>query len=483
MPRVRHPYVGCPTLGALAMSILTTHRWPYVVTAFLAVCFFIASTVQVSTDPRPVGTTEDIEALSLRDDLNVVFLLVDTLRADRLGSYGYDRDTSPVMDALASTGIRFERHLAQSSWTKASMASLWTSLYPQRSGVTRFDSRISPDAVMPAEVLRDAGFQTAGIWRNGWVSGYFGFDQGFDTYYMPRGRPAPATVRRENPTLSSVGTDMDAVEAMQEFVRINQDQRFFLYVHLMDLHEYLYDEDSALFGTDYTDVYDNSIRRVNAVLEQFLRILEGAKLRGRTIVVVASDHGEAFSERGLEGHARAVFRESTEVPLILSLPFRLTGGVVVESRTRNIDLWPTLFALLGLPAPGEADGVSRLPEILKAARGEAQSIGDEPAIAHLDTTWGRAEAAPAQSVAIAKGPLRYVQVPQLGRGPQEHLFDTALDPAELENVLGERPEEAEEFRAAAERYLELTPPWAPVERLELDEMQLNQLRALGYSLP
>jgi len=464
------------------MSIFATHRWPYVVAAFLAVGLFLASTVQISTDPRPLGSAEDIEALSSRDDLNIVFLLVDTLRADRLGSYGYERDTSPVMDALAATGIRFGRHLAQSSWTKASMASLWTSLYPQRSGVTRFDSRISPDAVMPAEMLRDAGFHTAGIWRNGWVSGYFGFDQGFDTYYMPRGRPPPATVRRENPTVSSVGTDMDAVEAMQEFVRINQDHRFFLYVHLMDLHEYLYDEDSALFGTNYSDVYDNSIRRVNAVLEQILLILERTRMRGRTLVIVASDHGEAFGERGLEGHARAVFRESTEVPLIISLPFRLQGGIVIESRTRNVDLWPTLFAMLGLPAQSEADGVSRLPEILAAARGEAQEIGDEPAISHLDTTWGRRDAAPAQTVAVAQGPLRYVRVPQPGR-PLEHLFDTALDPAELKNVLREHPEEAKELRDAVGRYLELAPPWAPAERLQLDELQLNQLRALGYSLP
>ena len=83
-------------------------------------------------DPRPRGTLEDLLALRERSDLNVLFVLVDTLRADRLGVYGYERDTSPNLDALAATGIRFAQQVSQSSWTKCSMASLWTGLYPVR---------------------------------------------------------------------------------------------------------------------------------------------------------------------------------------------------------------------------------------------------------------------------------------------------------------------------------------------------------------
>src|SRR5262245_18651007 len=88
-------------------------------------------------DPRPRGTLEDLLALRDRSDLSVVFVLVDTLRADRLGAYGYARDTSPNLNALAATGIRFARQVSQSSWTKCSMASLWTGLYPVRTRVLR----------------------------------------------------------------------------------------------------------------------------------------------------------------------------------------------------------------------------------------------------------------------------------------------------------------------------------------------------------
>ena len=230
--------------------------------AALVIVAYFSTVVEIRLAPRdtrPVGTAEDIEALRNRDDVNVLFILIDTLRADHLGAWGYERDTSPFLDRLAGEGVRFARQISQSSWTKCSMASLWTGLYPSRTGVTRFDHVVPGEARLPAEILRDAGFRTAGLFRNGWVESYFGFDQGFEVYAKPVGRPAPATVRRENPTLKEVGTDLDAVDGAIEFLRVYGRDRWFLYLHLMDLHEYLYDEDSARFGTRYEDVYDLSL--------------------------------------------------------------------------------------------------------------------------------------------------------------------------------------------------------------------------------
>ena len=143
-------------------------------------------------DSRPTGTIEDVLALRDRDDLNVLFVLVDTLRADRLGSYGYERDTSPNIDALAATGLRFAQHVSQSSWTKCSMSSLWTGLYPARTRSLRAYDVISEEATMPAERFRDAGFRTAAVWRNGWIAPNFGFSQGFEIYLSPRGRRDPS---------------------------------------------------------------------------------------------------------------------------------------------------------------------------------------------------------------------------------------------------------------------------------------------------
>jgi arylsulfatase A-like enzyme len=337
---------------------------------------------------------------------------------------------------------------------------------------------------MPAEILREAGFRTAGLWRNGWVEGYFGFDQGFEIYHRPAGTPPPASVRRENPTMKEVGTDGDAVLAAIEFLRVHRRERWFLYLHMMDVHEYLYDEDSALFGTAYADVYDNAIRRENQILNELLTWLAREALLEKTLVVVASDHGEAFGERGIEGHARSVHREVTEVPWILGFPFRLEPGVVVERRTRNVDVWPTLLDLLGLPPLPGVDGRSRRPEILAAARGEPPAGDGLPAFAHLDQTWGQRAQRSRPTVAVSEGEFRYVVVPDARGGRREELFDASRDARETHDVLEAEPEVAARLREQAQHYLESEPPWgSDTPTLEIDEIQLNQLRALGYAVP
>ncbi len=147
-------------------------------------------------EPRDRGTLEDVRTLHERTDLNVLFILVDTLRADRLGAYGYERDTSPVIDELARTGVRFAHHVSQSSWTKCSMASLWTGVYPNRTGVLHAQHGIPESAVLPAEIFREAGYRTAAIWRNGWIAPNFGFAQGFEIYLSPAGGMVPDPRRR-----------------------------------------------------------------------------------------------------------------------------------------------------------------------------------------------------------------------------------------------------------------------------------------------
>ena len=123
----------------MPLSVLAK-RWPWLTAAALVLLAALASLVTIrGGDPRPTGSAEDIAGLADRNGLNVLFILIDTLRADRLGSYGYERETSPTLDLLASRGVRFGRQLSQSSWTKASMASLWTGLNPSRTGVTRFN--------------------------------------------------------------------------------------------------------------------------------------------------------------------------------------------------------------------------------------------------------------------------------------------------------------------------------------------------------
>jgi hypothetical protein len=138
-------------------------RWPYALGAFVLLGLYVSTLFEArGNDDRPIGSAEDIERLAERNDVNVLFLVIDTLRAHRLGSYGYKRDTSPNLDTLVGSGVRFARHLSQSSWTKTSMASLWTGLNPVRTGVLRYDHAIPTEATMPAEILAGEGFRGSG---------------------------------------------------------------------------------------------------------------------------------------------------------------------------------------------------------------------------------------------------------------------------------------------------------------------------------
>ncbi|HKK51860.1 MAG TPA: sulfatase [Myxococcota bacterium] len=428
-------------------------------------------------DTRPPGTLEDLATLSGRDDLNVVFILIDTLRSDRMSAYGYERATTPTLDYFAKTGVRFARHRAQSSWTKTSMASLWTSLYPQRTGVLNYSHSISDEARMPAEIFREAGFTTVGLWRNGWVAPNFGFDQGFDYYQSPKARQAPSALRLKEGAGRIDGTDIDSVFSGIEFLRANQDRRFFLYIHMMDVHQYISTKETAVFGTTYSDAYDNSILWTDQQIALVLEALFDLDLFDRTLVVVASDHGEAFGEHGSEGHARGVHYEVVNTPFMIFFPMRLQPGIVVPAPTQNIDVFPTLFDLVGIERDRETDGKSRAPWLTGDRRGDKI----DESYAQLDRSWGHAKEPSRMILGIREGPYRLIHHahdPTLDR-----LYDVETDVGEFEDLAPRLGGTVERLRERAKDHLTLRTPWArEAPSVELDALHLRQLRALGYSI-
>jgi arylsulfatase A-like enzyme len=459
-------------------------QWLYYALAALLLVAAALTQVEVRLPSRPLGGVGDLEVLRAREDLNILFVVIDTLRADRLGSYGYPRETSPNLDRLAETGVRFARVEAQSTWTKASMASLWTSLYPVRTGVTRFAHALPDEARLPAEVLRDTGFRTGGIWRNHWVANNFGFGQGFETYYQPKPKRNARGFQRKRPGAHPLhGTDLDATQAALEFLRAYGHERFFLYVHYMDVHQYLYDQVAADagFGTSLSDAYDAALNWTDRNVGMLLADLEARGLLDETLVVVASDHGEGFYEHGHEGHARTLYREVTEVPLILGLPFRLEEPVVVESLVRNVDIWPTLLDLLGLPLPERSDGRSLVAQIEAAGSGAGEASGEVlDAFAFLDRTWTQAERKPAPMVSVRTDRERLLY---RADAPTElELYDHTSDPTEQHNLALQEPERAAELGAVAAAFLARKPEWGDSTEVEIDEMRRGQLRALGYVL-
>lgn len=451
--------------------------WTIVLGCLLVLAAGCSEESEAPFDDRPVGSLEDVAGLADRDDLNVVFIVIDTLRADHLGAYGYERDTSPVMDYFARTGLRFAHHRAQSSWTKTSMASLWTGLYPQRTDVLDYRDTVADAATMPAERFAEAGFLSAGIWRNGWVAPNFGFSQGFKIYDNPKAQLAPSALRLKPIAGRINGTDIDAVFSGMEFLRANKDRRFFLYMHMMDVHQYISTKETALFGSTYLDAYDNSILWTDTQLGILLAEMFRLGIADKTLVVIVSDHGEAFGEHGREGHARDVHYEVVNTPFIVSFPFKLEPGVVVPHPTQNIDVFPTILELVGLPAMPEADGKSRVNWLIGDRMADAEDVD----IAHLDRSWGKMEEAARPLIGIREGSYRLLH--DVTEPDKDRLYDVESDLGEFNNIAPELGDTLAKLRERARLYLEEEPPFeGGAPEIELDELHLRQLRALGYSI-
>lgn len=451
-------------------------RWLAALVLVLAVGLLLWSSVEIRLPARHTADPQAIERLPARGDLNLVFLVVDTLRADHLGAYGYARDTSPTLDRLAETGVRFARHVAQSSWTKTSMASLWTGTYPVSHGILRYSHALPEQVRMPAEMLGDAGYRTGGLYRNGWVGPEFGFSQGFDLYLKPAPMAGELPVARPfiETARSLSGSDWDLTQSAIEFVRRNAHQRFFLYAHYMDVHQYAAERSSALFGSRYEDAYDNAIHWTDRNVGALVEAIEGLGLMERTLIVIASDHGEAFNEHGFEGHGRDLHAEVIETPLIVVLPFFLKPGIVVEEVTENVDVWPTILDLLGLPPLEGAQGRSLVPLMLG---GSDPHPG--PAFAHLERRWAKDDGED-PTVAVTDGSDRLIH--WKNRGAATALFDLAADPHEQESLASRRPCLVERLLREVDRYYGWSSPaWdAPPSSVEVDEMKLGILKALGY---
>lgn len=325
-----------------------------------------------------------VELPQLAPTRGVILISLDTLRADRLGAYGYDGATSPFLDRLAAErGIVFERVVAQYPGTLIGHMSMLTGLYPQEHGVMPPASVLAPEVPLLAEMLSERGVLTAGHTEGGFVDGEFGFARGFevwtDTAYADD-RDVERTFNRGIAFLEDL-RDSSAGDGGADA------ERFFLFLHTYSIHDPYTPPDG--FGVDpnqpldppptgktlklandgfievpeptvagYSDRYDASIRYVDGVLGDLFKRLEELELRDQTAVIITSDHGEAFGEHGRLGHEQT-YPEELHVPLILIHP-DLDRGYRVPTPVELIDVAPTVLDLLGVDSETAMSGRSLL---------------------------------------------------------------------------------------------------------------------------
>ena len=427
----------------------------------------------------PAKDHEIPRRLSELGELNFILVIVDTLRADFTTPYGSQADTTPELLAWSEQGVVFEQARAQSSWTKISMASLLTSLWPRSHGLRAAQDGLGDEAITLAETFRDSGYATYAVQANGWLDQSFGFHQGFDRYVFPKGGGHPRLGR------ASIWPHADRIrEEAQRILETHDAQRpFFLYLHLMDVHEYAAPPEYKNFGHDNQGAYRAAISWVDDVMAKLRELLAATGQLDRSVIVFSSDHGETFGEHNVHGHARNVLTPVVSVPLVLRLPFRIEP-IRIASQVRLLDIAPTLLELAGIAIPESFEGRSLVPLmtgeaaetdwVSYAALGEPLFPDASVQVAVNDGSWSYArnatppEGDPTAFEARAEAP------------GAEFLFDRSVDPAENVNLIDHEPAHARRLRALLDAHLAGQSAGVLDQGIRIDPAIAERLRAMGY---
>ena len=415
----------------------------------------------------------------VRRDYNVLLIVVDTLRADHLGAWGYERDTSPNLDALAERSLRFTDTTSPAPWTTPSIASLMTSLQPRTLGIVRNNTILPRAATTLAEHLRAAGWTTSAVVSHSFCGSDWGFAQGFDSF-------------DESNVLGHLGVSSPGVtEGGLRFLDEHKHERFFLWLHYFDPH-YVYklhpghDPDpgsdydgrvvdgmyisalEALTGTLTPDdraqlarLYDSEIAFTDAQIGRVLDRLEALGLADDTVVIFTADHGEEFLDHRLLGHGKTLYQELVHVPAIVRCPHWEPG--VITAPVGNVDLLPTLLECLGLPEPEGLVGTSL---------GPGGGPPSHPVLSQVDKR--------RHLTSLRDGDLKLIANRQRDP-PRLELYDLSVDPTERNDRAAEGGQRLSVLTEQLLRLERLSRERAlPPAVLHLEDDQRRLLRTLGY---
>jgi len=417
---------------------------------------------------------------------NVLVLLLDTLRADRLGCYGAGRDLTPALDAVARRGVRYADAMSAASWTLPSHASLFTSTYPSQHGLWK-DQVLPAELPTLAEVLRAAGYRTAAFAEGGYLGSAHGFPRGHELYDS-KNRDCSVTfehaaawiAERETPYYAFVHTYQvhspyePPSEFRERFVRPYDGPL----PEVVDAPDYDWGHGgappSAADQRYVSDLYDAEVAYLDQEVGRFLARLEASGALDNTLVLITSDHGEEFFEHGSALHGMSLYQEQLHVPLILAWPGRFEGGAVLEHAVHTVDVAPTIAAAAGVEPPVTWVGAPLALEAGATAR---------PLFVPMKTLWSNTRRVGEPAASLREGDLKYVAYPSDLRPFDEHpsaaLFDLGRDPAERNDLLDEAA--AAEWRRKLDALYARYPEVESGGVAEHDEATRAELEKLGYA--
>jgi len=439
---------------------------------------------------------------------NVLFIVVDTLRADHLPSYGYQDGHTPSLDAFAHDSIRFEHAFSNASWTRPSFASILTSRFPASHRVMSKADALPDELETMPEAFAAGGYRTTGFVTNYNIAPYFNFQQGFDQYdylepeFVLGANDAAAKLlfvqvlklAVERFSEAHPGAAYRDAESMNHEVMswldghtgqdaADNDRPFFLFAAYMDPHDPYFahpyegagfsrathqhpDPDSA---PELRQLYDGEVSYWD---ENFGHLIEDLKRRGlydNMTIVITADHGEEFMEHGGFWHGTTLYDEMVHVPLFVKLPFNEAGGTAVSHWVQSVDLMPTLLTRAGLPA---VDGVQGGDLFTGSDEVYAEESQEGNVMTALRTRRGLSQL---KVIEVNAGNPRGL--------PTHSLFRVDQDPGEAVNLWDERPEISAIADGRLGAWHERAGQGA-VQRRTVDTNnpeEVARLRALGYA--
>jgi arylsulfatase A-like enzyme/Flp pilus assembly protein TadD len=393
---------------------------------------------------------------------NVFLITIDTLRADHVHCYGYDRIQTPALDQLAAEGIRFTQAFTPSPITNSSHASILTGLLPSSHGVSDFGIPLGPGHTTLAQLLQKRDYHTAAFIGAVILDSKAlapGFDRGFDFY---DNFPARAETKSRWGRLERRG--MEVVQHAETWLDTHREGPHFVWLHLYDPHDPY--EPPPPFSLTYKDrLYDGEIAYADSALGHFLAYLKKQGWYEGALIVVTGDHGEGLGEHHEDTHGIFLYDSTTHVPLIVKLPSEREAGKTVGAQVRTTDIMPTILSLLGVAAPANLDGDSL-----------------EPFLAGIDaaprTVFGQTD----YPLRFGWAPLRSIRTEDFKfiEAPKPELYDLHNDPGESCNRYVPWDGTVQKLRKSLAELSAKSPALGKTSPASVSASTIDELHALGY---
>ncbi len=422
-----------------------------------------------------VSCTKQEETVSFPElkDKNIVLLLIDTLRADHLSTYGYPKETAPFLRKVADQSVVFDNHISSCPSTAPATASIHTGLYMSQHGVLSnlnvFErllkegnnkitiNKLPPNITTISTALKAAGYKTYGLADNINVSEQFGFETGFDKYAI---------------------FNFEGAEKINSVIKTWADEikssgKFFLYLHYIDPHQ-PYHKRSPWFQKASTkkqakiNAYDSEISYLDSHLEEVFKMFN---ILEDTILIVISDHGEEFYEHGFPSHGRHLYTESIHVPLFIHYP-----GIAprrVSERTSHIDILPTVANLASLAKENSWVGISLAPALI------GKQLPNRPIFSEL---YKRQESPLKTRRSVHNNNFHLIETDEKENNAHTYeLFDTLKDYSEKHDLYKSNPTEAEKMKPLLKKIgSDKIDHNNQTVTFEVSSETVNQLKTLGY---